>query len=155
MDSSAAQTGVGLNGSNAWFIFNGPTLSSFGTAAANVPYFIAVSFNSSVTNAALIRLDTGQIYSETTTGWTQTPGPTLLVPTICARSSGTGHEFNGPVGPAMVSYNNFLSQDVLVQWVQRPWDFWYPPSDVEAELVGTIASSTAGEGSLMQMGIGQ
>lgn len=94
------------------------------TLSSGVPYFVAVSGNAAVQNCVCINLLNGEIQSASKSiALTFTAsGP---APAIGLVLDATG--LSGQVA-AVCSGFNLLSLAQLIQWAQRPWDFWYPPA---------------------------
>lgn len=96
--------------------------------AANTPYFVAVSANSSVGVFVVVNLLTGAIQTATVTqaiGFF-TPSSTW---NIGGQSVSTGR---GGSRIAAIMYSvATLSLQQLLAWAQNPWDFWYPPTALD------------------------
>lgn len=110
-------------------IGNSVTASSGIALSAGVPYFVAGSVVNGSGNPAsfvVVNLKTGQILtaSATATATSLGSGSPLYI--------GNRNTLNRPpdasIAAAMISYNNYLPLPTLLQWAQRPWDFWYPIS---------------------------
>ena len=90
----------------------------------NTPYFAVASGSSTKANGLLLNLATGQILSQTIS-YSIALGSAATSISI-GNTTGGSIEIVGGIGAAMMGYNNFLSPAALLQWAQRPWDFWYP-----------------------------
>lgn len=118
----------------------------------NVPYFFAGSANTARINQVLVRLDTGQVFSGSTTSSTAT-SPTSKNILIGAQNSAP----NMYIGPVTWSAQ-FMSLAQLLAWAQRPWDFWYPPRAEElifSSLSIPIAAAAVTKRFLPIMGVGR
>jgi len=106
--------------------------ANFPTMIVDVPYFSAVSYNSTsgIANFVLARLDTGQIYTDSQSagaGLTLASDGTYLV----GQWAGTGLGLTGNIATAMYSENGHLSINELTKWARDPWSFWYTPSSLD------------------------
>ena len=113
------------------FIIAGTTNTLLGfTPAVNVPYLLvaSISLNSAI-SSVLVNLNNGSIVAGNTasTGTSVAGDGTFYV----GNRPGFPRPLNGYIAAAMFS-SAFSSQQQLNAWAQSPWDFWYPPSDIEA-----------------------
>jgi len=103
----------------------GTTSATFSTISLslNIPYFIAVSGNTSAANCVVVNLLTGAIQSGSVTG-------SYTIPTPGANNfDAIGYNGNCYGYYAAVMYGpSYLSPAQLLAWAQSPWDFWYPPT---------------------------
>lgn len=92
------------------------------TISVGVPYFFAASASSSKSSFVIANLLTGTV-SGVAGGGSGTPSSDSgFSNTGIAGTSITGQVVGGPAMFAAA----FTSLDQLLQWAQRPWDFWYP-----------------------------
>src|SRR5271166_3962972 len=123
--------------------------------AANTPYFLAYSGNSTINNYVMVNLKTGQLYSYTITG-SYGGDPTYTTIWLGNNGSSGTAGLRGNIATAMVA-NNYLSLEDLVAWAQAPWDFWYPPNNdqVFAELTHASTGSLSAAGQSDAHGAGK
>lgn len=105
------------------------TFDSLIPAANNVPYFYAASMVYKGSNIwdhvhVVRRLDTGQMFTGSTTGSNAGASPVFNGGQFVYAGGGG---FGNPVtiGPAMTS-GTTLTLPQLQQWAAAPWSFWYP-----------------------------
>jgi hypothetical protein len=92
---------------------------------AGVPYFAAVSAApSSAINFVTTNLTNGQIITSTVAN---TTNPTAGTATYTVGNDRSTEFCNGALSAVMFS-GVYLPMSILIQWAQRPWDFWYPPT---------------------------
>ena len=100
------------------------------TLTAGTPYFIAVSadgYTAQTEYFVVCNLRTGQIQSATTnTSCGSTPGASSGNVAIGGRNYANNQSLC-EIAAVMQSVTK-LSPMQLLQWAQRPWDFWYPPT---------------------------
>lgn len=108
---------------------NGTTNSTL-TIAANIPYFAAVSEAGAIANFVLVNLSNGNMQTASVSNFNSngTGNGTITIGNIYNNNSPIDG-FNGSISAAMYSYAG-LSVSSLLQWAQRPWDFWYPRTGV-------------------------
>ena len=111
----------------------------------------------SITTAASVfvarRLDTGQIFSSNTTGFTTTaPNGTYCFAGSGATGSG-GHIGGAAIAAGMISFQA-LSLHQLLAWADDPWAFWYPDANlcIPNMYVGVLPVTALG-GTFSMMGI--
>ena len=105
----------------------------------NAPYFFAVSISNGLpANTVLTRLDTGQ-FTTVQVANTNTLGAGDTSIYIGNRGLNTRQTI-GSIA-AVMHTTSYLSLATLAQWSQSPWDFWYPPSMLMAELKGGAAAA--------------
>jgi hypothetical protein len=106
----------------------------------NVPYFLAMSGGAAGVNAVLVRLDTGA--TKTVTSASSGVGTSSGSGASIGAQGASSRPYTGEIACAMGA-PVFLSLPQLLQWAQRPWDFWYPP--VLGNLIfGSLASVSGG-----------
>jgi hypothetical protein len=95
--------------------------SSFGYTLG-IPYFLAVSCNASATNFVMSRLDTGQIFTSSTTGIS------FAAPNGTYRVGGGGafHLTGSSEAACCFIGGSFLHLQEMVKWAADPWSFWFP-----------------------------
>lgn len=132
----------GVNNLQPW-MFQGSAGQDTGyTTLLNVPYFLAVSSNSSTTNFIVARLDTGQVVSQLTIAapGTITNAAFTNYNILNASPSGVAFNMNGSMAAAMHA-PSYLTPQQLFQWAQDPWAFWYPtPYASTGGFIATIRS---------------
>ena len=118
------------------------------TISSGVPYFAAISTNNATYYGVLVNLSNGVTLTQTVTispntvtasAGTYVLGVTLQTGSVLAA---------GMFAPFTAS----LSQ--LIQWSAAPWNFWYPPDMLMAELKGTAAAASPSH-LLPLLGVGQ
>lgn len=110
--------------------------STIAIPPANVPFFYAFSTNGVTANFVLVRLDTGQIFSQggVTSASPSAPNGTTLV----GGADTTNRQASGGVATAMFN-TRFMSVPELRAWAQDPWAYWYPRRTLN--LVGISAAA--------------
>lgn len=148
-DSATGTNGVGTQISGSGNVLDGiiagsgTSLNAIPLSYTNVPYFIAVSYGSSIANVVLRRLDTGAIQFQN--GFSTGLTPSVGDGTLYIGSRGAARMWDGEI--AAISYSNtFLSTAQLLQWADDPWSLWYPNGfDTGQALHGTFGGgATAG-----------
>ena len=145
---------VGNN--NKFGVYGGGVTNAVNSPAivVNVPYFIAASNGPGGQSIVTVRLDTGQIFSSTsTTSGAGNVTPACQGTTGCYYYASDTGAVNGRmrVGPVMFS-GTYLTLQQLLQWAQNPWSFWFANRfNIGSQLVGKLNS---GARRLMLMGVG-
>lgn len=126
----------------------GPILPATLTqAGAAHPMFLAFSTNvvASLGNFLYCDLVTGQVvtYSTTETGGTTASDGVYTVGNDAG--AGGSNSVAGNFSHVMFA-PSFMSIEGMLRWAERPWDFWYPPDTVSAELTDSISSGGGGAG---------
>lgn len=118
---------IGFNASNQLQITvwgaTARAATSIGAVSANVPYFAAMSGNSSATAFVLRRLDTGAVLTDSQLGYV--PHASLNTATYSVGGSNNLRPLLGKFAAGMWSpaFNPLPS---LVAASADPWSFWYP-----------------------------
>ena len=103
---------------------NGTGQSTF-VPTANVPYFMATSWNGGTTvNVFVLNLSTGATFTQAVANTGNFGTPTSYT----IGSLGGNHAWEGSLAALMFNPNIFLSLSQLRAWAADPWSFWYPPA---------------------------
>jgi hypothetical protein len=123
---------IGNNGSNALYLYNGGTVASMTATGfvAGDPVFCvgSISANAGTKSVTLgmRNLRTGRTLLSATTG-TFTPLSGAADVNICnywLLNAGWG-AFNMATAAVI---GNYINAPLVEQWLQAPWDFWFPPT---------------------------
>ena len=132
---------------------NGSFKESSFTYTSDVPYFIAASLSTTAAVFVARRLDTGQILSSSTSGFT------TIAPNGTYSFAGNGSNgFAGHIGAASIAAGmmsfQFTPLHQLLAWADDPWAFWYPDANlfIPDMYVGVLPVTTRG-GTFSMMGI--
>lgn len=122
------------------FVNSGAVSHDFLSVALNVPYFVAISIDSSNTwNAVATNLMTGQIRAATKFATATVPSAGTG---ICHGNSYNHNQpLNGYLAVSMYSNKGMTLADML-QWAADPWSYWYP-DNTDDEIVGIIAAASS------------
>ena len=93
------------------------------TITANIPWFVAASFNANTLNAVSTNLLTGAVSTFTGAGYV----PGVFINYFGLGKDGGGSYWNGGVSRTMAS-GAYLRLKQLVSWALVPWAFWHPPT---------------------------
>ena len=102
-------------------------------ANANVPYFVAASWDGSIIKYLLADLSKGLVLTDTKVFSHAGVGPAggFIVGNSSAQTQGLG----GSIATAMYG-PGVLSMSQLLQWAADPWSFWYPDRGIDDFMVG-------------------
>ncbi len=77
--------------------------------------------------------------------------------TILGGFGGVANNCNSDIAAVMYAENNYLSLPQLKQWADRPWDFWYPPtqSSLVKQTFALSSGNALGAPQRPLMGVGQ
>ena len=104
----------------------GSVFGSSATLVANVPYFIACSYNgSTVCNIVVTNLNTGAIIKNS--GYTTNRG---FQATTLFTLGYTGSYASQSYYAAAMYAESFMNMPELYQWATDPWSFWYQDTPI-------------------------